>query len=99
MTVKTYKKASPYYNTPQTSWYLSYYQGVPLGKDISDINLVVDSRYQHRPDILSFDLYGTPDYWWTFSVLNPDIIIDPIYDLKGNTNIYYATKDRLSRMV
>lgn len=46
---------------------------------------IVTSRQQYRPDLLSFDLYGNSNYWWTIVLLNRDVLKDPIRDLKTGT--------------
>ena len=91
----TYNKSSPYYKTPQTSTYLDIWNPPALAASMSDGILVVPQRYKHRPDLLSQDLYGTPRLWWVFTMLNPDVIKDPIYDLMPGIEIRYAMKDQL----
>jgi len=91
----TYNKSSPYYQTPQTSTYMDIWTPPSLAPDVSDGILEITDRYKHRPDLLSQDLYGTPRLWWVFSMLNPDVIKDPIYDLMPGMEIRYATKDQL----
>lgn len=46
---------------------------------------VVTARQQYRPDLLSFDLYGNSNYWWTVAILNRDTLKDPIRDLTTGT--------------
>jgi len=45
-----------------------------------DISYTIDKIYAYRPDLLAYDLYGTPRLWWVFAQRNPDVIEDPIYD-------------------
>jgi hypothetical protein len=91
----TYNKSSPYYQTPQTSTYLDIWNPPSVAPSLSDGILVVAGRYKHRPDLLSQDLYGTPRLWWVFTMLNPDVIKDPIYDLIPGMEIRFASKDQL----
>lgn len=91
MTKTTYDKRSPYSNTSQTNKYIDYLdiwtpRQVPTSSNDLLINL--DSKYKFRPDLLSYDLYGTPQLWWIFSIRNPDILKDPIYDMKPGITIY-----------
>jgi len=95
MTTVIYRKTSPYANTQQTSWFLSNFTYRSILRDPSDILVTLDAKYQLRPDLLSYDLYSTTDYWWTFMILNPDVIIDPIYDMKVGILFYIPTKNRL----
>ena len=83
-----YGPNSPYYLTPQTSWYLSYlvYRAVP--QNSSDSIITITKPYEYRPDSLSNDLYHTVNYWWIFMVRNPDLIQDPIWDQVAGLQIY-----------
>ncbi len=97
MTIE-YKKTSPYLNTPQINFliqYLDFYQNRPVRSDVSDELIAVDPKFHQRPDLLSNDLYGTPDLWWTFAVRNPNLIIDPIYDLVSGMEIFVPTRQRM----
>ena len=90
MTVK-YSSTSPYYYTPQTSSYLSYWVPPSIGPSITDQQITLTSRYNNRPDLLSFDLYGTNRLYWIFSMVNPDLIKDPINDMVAGLTIYVPT--------
>ena len=35
-----------------------------------DVIIQLDHRYQGRLDLLSFDFYGTTDYWWVIAYIN-----------------------------
>lgn len=94
-----YKKPSPFYTTKQTSWFLEPINFRVIPRDSSDEIIVLEHKYQHRPDLLSYDLYGTPDYWWIFSVVNQDAIKDPIYDMTTGLQIYVPVADRLTRLM
>ena len=52
-----------------------------------DILHTLTQVHQYRPDLLAFDLYGTPRLWWVFAQRNPDQIEDPIYDFKPGVTI------------
>jgi len=94
-----YKKSSPYAKTDQATWYLGVMKYRSIPRDNSDNFVVVQSKYNNRPDLLSYDLYGTPDYWWTFMILNPDVLKDPHYDFVTGITIYTALPDRLSKLL
>ena len=83
-----YQRTSPYYYTPQTSTYLGYWSPPLIAPDLTDTLIQLSSRYQNRPDLLSYDLYGTPRLWWIFSMRNPDKIRDPIWDMVNGLQIY-----------
>jgi len=61
-----YKNSSPYANTDQTSWYLDLYVDRNILKYEDDELIVITTKYEYKPDLLSQDLYGTPRFWWIF---------------------------------
>lgn len=90
MTV-TYNSSSPYHNTQQTNVYLPYldfWNGPYLSGSSLDSIITLTNRYHLRPDLLSYDLYKTPNWWWIFSIRNPDLIQDPIFDFVSGLTIY-----------
>ncbi len=93
-----YRRTSPYAETSQTSWYLRQLNLRNVPPDDTDIPMEVQSKYDERPDLLSNDLYGTPDYWWVFIVRNMEEIKDPIHDLKPGLEIFVPTKERLQEL-
>lgn len=98
MTKVTYQSASPYASTNQADVYLEYldfWNGPFVFPSSSDAMYVVQAKYDRRPDLLSYDLYGTTGWWWIFAMRNPDIIKDPIYDLKAGITIYVPNKNEL----
>ena len=98
MTKVNYSSTSPYYTTDQTTEYLQYldfWNSPVLLASNSDTVYDVTTKYQNRPDLLSYDIYGTTGYWWVFAMRNPDIIKDPIYDLKAGITIYLPSKSSL----
>lgn len=100
MTKVNYLKSSPYYGTDQTNKYLDYldfWAGAAISPSSNDTLLVLDTKYNKRPDLLSFDLYQTPQLWWVFMVRNPDVIRDPINDFLSGIAIYAPSKDVLKR--
>ncbi len=95
MSKVTYKSTSPWALTNQTSWYLGVYADRPIPANGSDQTIVIDKRWESRPDLLSYDLYGSTEYWWIFMRRNMNIIQDPIYDLVAGLSIYVPSKERL----
>jgi hypothetical protein len=90
-----YKKTSPWFRTPSNSLYLEQivYRNVPINPD--DAEYVIETQYKHRPDLLSYDLYGTPAYWWVFMQRNRSVIYDPIYDFVPGLAIRLPRKEGL----
>lgn len=95
MPLVNYNKSSPYYNTPQNSWYLELWNAPEISTSNTNGVFTVSDRYTHRPDLLSYDAYGTPKLWWVFALANPNQIRDPIYDLVAGMEITIPSKDSL----
>ena len=57
----------------------------------------IDSFYEHRPDLLSYDLYGTPKLWWCFQHRNMDTLTDPIWSFVAGTLIRIPKKSTLEQ--
>jgi len=77
---------SHYSNTSITDFFLDRYipqTAEDLVSSQAQINQhVVTPGQAHRPDKLSYDLYGNSKYWWTIVMLNRNALVDPIRDLK-----------------
>lgn len=100
--VVNYKKSSPYYSTDQYNYfipYLGFYSPRPVSQHSSDKIIRIGPEHEHRPDLLSYELYNTPDYWWVFMVRNPDLFQDPIYDLVSGMELMVPTKSRLLKIL
>lgn len=95
----SYNEHSPYYNTPQTSWYLSNWSGIDIGEDSTDSFLKIPSKYKYRPDLLAYDLYDDVNLWWVFMLRNPNDIVDPIYDFVEGLEIYTPTLERINSII
>lgn len=95
-----YNKASPYFSTEVTNnLYLSYLKIRPIPARADDVLYTVEPQYTHRPDLLAYDLYGTPDLWWVFIQRNLDTLRDPIYDLEAGVEIYLPQSDLLRNQI
>ncbi len=102
MTKVIYTSNSPYFSTGQTSKYLEYldfWNGYYVNPSSDDSIMTLDSKYNKRPDLLSFELYGTPQLWWVFMLRNPDVIKDPINDFLTNITIYTPSPDSVRRFI
>lgn len=96
----TYSTTSPWFLTnTKNGDYLDIYENRPIPKDPSDIVFEITPQYTYRPDLLSFDLYGTPKLWWVFSIRNPDVLKDPIFDFVAGTEILLPKKSTLSSTI
>lgn len=84
-----------YKNTPITDFYLDL-ASLPTAAELvqgkTTETIVVDPKFQHRPDLLSYSLYGNSNYWWTIVLINRNQIKDPIRDLKAGMVIRVLSK-------
>lgn len=94
-----YSKNSVYYGTPQTNGYLGFYTPRLIPNHVDDKVYVIDNQYQYRPDLLSYDLYGTTQLWWVFAQRNPNTIKDPVYDILSGTTIEIPSKAYLELLL
>lgn len=97
-----YDPRSPYNKTNQINKYVSYldfWTPVAIPATSSDILMTLDVKYKHRPDLLSYDLYGTPQLWWVFASRNPDVIKDPVFDFEPGITIYAPSSNNVGNFV
>ena len=59
----------------------------------SDTFVTVSQELLNRPDMISYDVYGTVDLWWVIFEFNK--INDPLFDLKLGQQIRIPDKDRV----
>lgn len=94
--IASYSKTSPY---SQTSVLESGELGIlniqPIPSEDDDILYTIEPQYNYRPDLLSYDLYGTPKLWWVFAQRNMDIIKDPVFDIRSGTKIFLPKQSNL----
>ena len=82
-----YSNTSPYFATPQNNINLEPLIRRRFAIEGDDQVYTIERTYAYRPDLLAFDLYGSPSLWWVFAQRNPDEIEDPIYDFKPGVTI------------
>lgn len=72
-----------YYTERKLLTYNTYKKGTykPTPKDKF---MVVTKRYEFRPDLVSYDVYGTPDFWWKIMEANG---IADVYNFKVGLNL------------
>jgi len=83
-----YNKTSSYSETPITEYYMDLMVDRTIPKIENDVLFSITATYANRPDLLAFDLYDDADLWWVFASRNPDVLIDPLNDFSGGTEIY-----------
>lgn len=91
----TYTNTSPWHKTEITNNYLGFLNIRTIPAEDDDFYYKIESQYAHRPDLLAYDLYGTPRLWWVLTQRNMDVIQDPIYDFVPGTYIYIPKKSKL----
>ena len=68
--------------------------------DISNIDventtttsMTIEAKYNEKPDLLAYDLYGNSKLWWVFALFNQDKLKDPIIDFKSGIKIIVPTR-------
>ena len=93
----TYSPTSPYFKTSEVGNYLDVLNPRTITAEGDDQIYTIERTYAYRPDLLAFDLYGTPRLWWVFAQRNPDQIEDPIYDFKPGVTIQLPKPSNVSR--
>ena len=90
-----YSNSSPYFDTNEVSDYLDVLNPRTLTAEQDDQSYTIERTYAYRPDLLAYDLYGSPRLWWVFAQRNPDQIEDPIYDFKPGVRVQLPKKENL----
>ncbi len=90
-----YSNTSPYFETEMRSTYLDVLNPRTLTMEDDDQSYTIERTYAYRPDLLAYDLYGTPRLWWVFAQRNPDQIEDPIYDFKPGVIVKLPKKENV----
>ena len=77
------------------------YDNLPrVRASISDTTMIISEKYNMRPDLLAYDLYGNVEVWWVFALRNLEKIKDPLADFKTGLSIKVpdkATVEALTR--
>jgi len=94
-----YTKTSPYYNTSIVNNYLDVINFRDIPKERDDILFQVTATYEHRPDLLAYDLYKDHKLWWVFAVRNRSVIKDSVFDLVAGVKIYLPKETTLQRVL
>jgi hypothetical protein len=90
-----YSNTSPYSTTQEMSDHLGILNPRTITAEQDDQSYTIERTYAYRPDLLAYDLYGSPRLWWVFVQRNPDQLEDPIYDFKPGVTIQLPKKENL----
>lgn len=94
-----YSKSSPWGTTRfNNSGYLDIMNKRQIIIEDDDYLYEIQPQYVYRPDVLAYDLYQNAKLWWVFSIRNPDILKDPVFDFVPGTQIFLPKSSRI-RMV
>lgn len=94
-----YGNYSPYRQTDTYGNFLDVAKIIDIPANAGDVSFKVNKTYQYRPDLLAFDLYGSTELWWVFAVRNPNVIKDPIFDLRPGVEIFLPKKETLTNIL
>jgi len=92
-----YSNTSPYFSTSQNNISLDFLTPRTITAAQDDVLYTIDRIYAYRPDLLAYDLYGTPRLWWVFAQRNPDVIEDPIYNFEPGVTIQLPKMSNLKK--
>jgi hypothetical protein len=88
-----FKRISHLNLTPIVDGYADLYVP-PIVPDFTQIEvLTLTQKYNLRPDILAYELYGDAHFWWIFPLYNKNQILDPINDFKTGLVILVPTRN------
>lgn len=94
-----YPATSPYAITPQTAGGIGRYVHRTIPAHSQDAVYTIEAKYNLRPDLLAYDLYGSEDYWWVFCVRNMNHLRDPIWDFKTGVTIVLPPKTHIQSVI
>ena len=61
-------------------------------KNTITTSVTLEAKYNEKPDLLAYDLYGNAKLWWVFALFNQDKLKDPIIDFKAGMYILVPTR-------
>lgn len=92
-------KTSPYYKTGIIEDYLDLIRMPTIDKNVNDEYYTIESKYDRRPDLLAYELYGNTRLWWVFIKRNMNEIKDPINDFRTGLTIRIPSKQTLAGLL
>ena len=99
MGVKDFDPTSPWKKTPILyKKVLDIMNPVFIEKSILDEEYTIPQNFNLRPDLASYELFGTSKYRWVFANRNPDEIQDPINDFTAGKKIRIPSKAAVEKM-
>lgn len=91
-----YKDNSNYSNTNINRKYLETYVPKLTRESLSQDTrtMKVESKYERRPDLLAYDLFGNANLWWVIAHYNREVLKDPLNDFIAGIEIEVPTSFR-----
>lgn len=93
-----HSKTSFLKNANVRDFYLDINSLPKIPASVSDNLYTVEPKYQNRPDLLAYDLYGNSRLWWVFALRNPDLLQDPLEDFVSGLRIYTPTQNTIDKV-
>ena len=97
--ISQYSGDSFYANTKTVDFYLGAWNDDINLSTIGDTTVEIHSKYNLRPDLMAFDMYGSPNYWWVFALINKDKLIDPVEDFKTGVVLTIPSKNGIRSLI
>lgn len=72
---------------------LGWWERNILPKSETDINVIITPKYAKRPDLVAYDMYGSPQLQWL--VLQYNNIIDVSTEMMEGKTLVLPTKERV----
>ena len=94
-----FDKKSFYKNTSNNGFFLLNYNPIIISYDDSDYYVEIPTKYDLKPGLMAYDLYGNSQLLWVFSAMNRDTINDPLFDFRAGKIIRIPTKNRLMEII
>lgn len=92
----SYKRNSHLSVTPVINGYTDLYKP-PFNPDFTaTTKFTLTSKYNRRPDLLAYELYGDSNLWWVFVLYNRNQIVNPINDFTTGKTILVPNRDFVS---
>ncbi len=94
-----YPTTSPYATTKQNSGFIQITNHRNIYRHKDDVEIIIDMKYHNRIDLLSYDLYGSSDYWWVLYSRNLNSIKHPIWDFNAGKSIWIPSNEHVKNTV
>ena len=94
-----YRSDSFYASTQTIDFYLDIWDSNVSLSTEGDTEIEIKTKYNLRPDLMAFDMFGSPNYWWVFALKNKDKLIDPVEDFKAGIIITVPSQNGIRSLI